>query len=539
MSILEVKNVSKKYIVAHEKEALIKSVLPAFFRSAHKEEFWALKDVSFGLKDNESLGVIGFNGAGKTTLLNLIAGISGPTSGSIKTNGKVSAFLTLGAGFHQELTGEENIFLNGTILGMSTAEIRKKFRSMVDFSELGSFIDAPLQTYSAGMMMRLGFSVAIHVDFDILVMDEILSVGDLYFQNKCVDRIKEFRKMGKTLIVSSQSLELVEALTDNVLLLEKGKILSFGLSRAVINDYKNLVSSTSRAFETKDLENVIEERKVFEQPERIRAKWGERYGSKEVEITKVKISGTNGREKRRFNRTQDIKIEAHFKVNKEVFNPHLGAAIFREDAVYCCGPNTDYDGIKIEKMEKGESRFSIVYRDVPLLPGRYLVSVAIWDKDEENPYDYHCAFYEFFIKGKNPEGALYREDYKTEKILVDSKSPDNGCGIMLKNRFNETTNVFKTNEPLYLFFEFPSRRLVSCISLKVYKDAGLLCFTLKALVIKKARHRLKFTIPELTLLAGRYYVTLEDGTKIGEFKVVSEKRDHGVVSLKHVWNTEA
>jgi ABC-type polysaccharide/polyol phosphate transport system ATPase subunit len=241
--MIEAKGLSKQYIISHEKDTLIRNMLPYIFRRKYKEEFWALKDVNFSIAERESLGIIGPNGAGKSTLLNIMAGIVTPTEGSVNIKGKVSSILTLGAGFHYELTGEENIFLNGSILGMTSKELKRKLNSIIDFSELGSFVDAPIQTYSTGMMLRLGFSVAVHADFDILLVDEILLVGDLHFQKKCIRKMEEFRKEGRTLVVSSQSLHLVRSLTDKILLLNRGEKTGYGDPDAVIEQYQNLNQS--------------------------------------------------------------------------------------------------------------------------------------------------------------------------------------------------------------------------------------------------------------------------------------------------------
>ncbi|MCM8800364.1 MAG: ABC transporter ATP-binding protein, partial [Candidatus Omnitrophica bacterium] len=224
MVIVKLENISKKYIVSHEKEAIIRHILPHFLKIKTYEELWALKDINLEIPQGQTLGILGRNGAGKTTLLNIISKVTFPTEGKISIRGKVSCMVGLGAGFHPELTGEENIYINGSILGLKIKEIRKRFSKIVEFSELGDFITAPLQTYSQGMYMRLGFAIAINVDFDILLMDEILTVGDLSFQNKCFNKLREFKKEGKTLIVVSQSTGLLNEFCDRIIILEKGRI---------------------------------------------------------------------------------------------------------------------------------------------------------------------------------------------------------------------------------------------------------------------------------------------------------------------------
>lgn len=239
--MIKLESVSKKFIISHEKQALVRNLLPTFLRINRYQELWALRNITLELPSSLSLGVMGRNGSGKTTLLNIIAGITVPEKGNVMTKGRIAAILTLGAGFHVELTGEENIFLNGTILGMTMGEIRNKFESIVDFSQLHDFIDAPLRTYSAGMQMRLGFSIAMHTDFDILLIDEVISVGDIVFQKKCMESINKFRREGKNIILATQYLSLIQALCDEAIVLEAGEIAYRGSVDDSIREYHRIV----------------------------------------------------------------------------------------------------------------------------------------------------------------------------------------------------------------------------------------------------------------------------------------------------------
>ncbi|MFN7170943.1 MAG: ABC transporter ATP-binding protein, partial [Candidatus Omnitrophota bacterium] len=196
MYAIELENISKKYILKYEKGAFIKDILPRLFIPKEEKEFWALKDINLKIEEGACLGILGRNGAGKSTLLNIMAGISAPTEGKVRIKGKISTLLTLGAGFHPELTGIDNIYLNGVILGMKIKEIKERLNKIIEFSELGDFIKQPLYTYSSGMILRLGFSIVIHTDFDILLIDEIISVGDIPFQEKCIKKINEFKEEG-------------------------------------------------------------------------------------------------------------------------------------------------------------------------------------------------------------------------------------------------------------------------------------------------------------------------------------------------------
>lgn len=227
---IKLSNISKKYILHHEKPTLVET----FFKK--KEEFWALKNINLEVKKGEKLGIIGPNGAGKSTLLKIICGITTPTTGTVDTNGRVASLIELTAGFHPDLTGEENIYVNGLLLGMSLKEIKDKFKTIVNFSELWHFIDSPFYTYSGGMMLRLGFSIAIHSDPDILVVDEVLAAGDKSFQEKCQKRIKEFFKE-RTILFVSHNLATIKLLCSKSIWLEKGKIKSEGNTKNVVKQY--------------------------------------------------------------------------------------------------------------------------------------------------------------------------------------------------------------------------------------------------------------------------------------------------------------
>jgi len=237
MVVIEVKDIKKSYFIHHERKMLVKDILFSFFRKKVAEEFIAVDGVSFKVLKGESVGLIGDNGAGKTTILKLLSGVTVPTSGSIAVNGRVAGLLELGAGFHPDLTGRENIYLNGSILGLSKAEIDGKFDEIVDYSGIEDFIDVPLRKYSSGMFVRLGFAVAVHVDPDILLVDEVLAVGDQSFQGKCLRTIEKFKKQGKTLVFVSHDLNIVRHICDRVILLDKGKIVGEGEAEKVISRY--------------------------------------------------------------------------------------------------------------------------------------------------------------------------------------------------------------------------------------------------------------------------------------------------------------
>lgn len=258
--VLQVENVSKKFVRGEIHDSL-RDLIPAMVArltgrsrpSAAKKDFWALQNVNFELTRGEAFGIIGSNGAGKSTILKLITGIMKPTTGHITVTGKLSALIEVGAGFHPDLTGRENIYLNGTILGMKKAEIDRKFDAIVEFSGLADFIDTPVKRYSTGMYARLGFSVAAHVDPDILIVDEVLSVGDVVFQNRCLERMNTILRSGATVIFVSHNLRAIAELCPRSILLEHGKITATGPSQLVMDTYLEHAGAESRHTESKEV----------------------------------------------------------------------------------------------------------------------------------------------------------------------------------------------------------------------------------------------------------------------------------------------
>jgi len=239
-----VDHLSKKFRLYHERNQSIKSAIMRGRTSVH-EDFWALKDVSFEVPEGSTFGLIGSNGSGKSTLLKCLAKIYYPEKGSIGYKGRVAALLEVGSGFHPELSGRENIFLNGSILGMKKAEITKKFDEIVDFSGVEQFIDQPVKNYSSGMYVRLGFSVAINVDPDVLVVDEVLSVGDAEFQEKCAQKFVDFKKAGKTVILVSHAMGAVRSMCDHAAWLSHGELIAIGEAKPTIDAYLNSLNGAA------------------------------------------------------------------------------------------------------------------------------------------------------------------------------------------------------------------------------------------------------------------------------------------------------
>lgn len=242
MSVVKLENIGKKFFIKYHAENPFTRLLSGFSDKRLTEEYWALRNIDMEIERGKIVGIIGRNGAGKTTLLNILAGVCTPSEGRIDINGRVSSMLTLGAGFKNELSGRENIYMSGLVLGMTKKEISTKFKDIVDFSELDGFLRAPLQTYSQGMKLRLGFSVAIHVDFDILLVDEIIIVGDCSFQKKCLEAMYNFKKQGKTMFFSTQDMGFIERICDEVYILEDGKIEFNGTPEVAVQYYQKILN---------------------------------------------------------------------------------------------------------------------------------------------------------------------------------------------------------------------------------------------------------------------------------------------------------
>ena len=256
---VEFESVSKRYVIRHQKTGYLKDRLTNFVRRFNPfarrqadetvEDFWALKDVSFRIQPGESVGIIGPNGSGKSTTLKILAGVTKQTSGRVAVNGRLGALIEVGAGFHPELSGRENVFLNGSILGMKKADIAKKFDSIVAFAEVEQFIDTPVKHYSSGMYVRLGFAIAVHNDPEILLIDEVLAVGDLAFQRKCFDKMKELKASGRTIVLISHSMGQIETLCERAILLRKGQLVADGRPRDVAQKYVELADGRSELSE--------------------------------------------------------------------------------------------------------------------------------------------------------------------------------------------------------------------------------------------------------------------------------------------------
>ena len=394
MNAIQVVNVSRvyqKYSSRHRfqtfKSALVKGDLIKAIRA--DELVTALDGVSFDVEKGRTLGLIGENGSGKSTMLKIVAGITKPTSGWVATNGKVSALIELGAGFHPEITGRENVFINGIMLGLSKKEITAKFDEIVRFAELEEFIDAPVKTYSSGMYMRLGFSVAINVNPEVLLIDEVLAVGDASFIPKCLDRIDDFRRRKKTILFVSHDLATVEKICDRVVWLKNGRVTAAGEPKRIVDAYlQDVTTKQEKAFEKKSevaasVESGGEERRE------------NRWGRREIEIRTVTLRSLQGQPKHVFSPEEGMIIEMDVVAPSPASDFVFGVGIFNSQGVSCYGTNTHLEDLVPARIG-GEGRVEFRIGKLNLINGTYYLDVAVHRRDGY-PYDYHQNLYSFLV----------------------------------------------------------------------------------------------------------------------------------------------
>ncbi len=405
MYAIEVDKVSRiyqKYSARHRfqtfKSALVKGDL---FKALKPDELVAaLDDVTLFVEKGQTFGVIGENGSGKSTLLKLVAGIAKPTQGRVRTEGKVSALIELGAGFHPEISGRENIFINGIMLGLTKKEISAKFDEIVRFAELEDFIDAPVKTYSSGMYMRLGFAIAINVNPEILLIDEVLAVGDASFVPKCLDRIDDFRRREKTILFVSHDLTTVEKICDRVAWFKDGRIRDIGEPKRVIDAYLQDVAEKQEA----DFERRSQEKAPppSEDEERRENRWGKR----EVEITRVSLKNLAGQEKHVFSPDEGMVIEIEIHSPSRVDDFVFGIGIFNSQGISCYGTNTQLENFEPVAVE-GRGQAVCRIPELNLINGTYYLDVAVHRMDGY-PYDYHRNLYSFLVSSTSREVGIAR-----------------------------------------------------------------------------------------------------------------------------------
>ncbi|HCU01347.1 TPA: ABC transporter ATP-binding protein, partial [Candidatus Nomurabacteria bacterium] len=390
-------NVSKTFRIPHEKITSVKGAVTSLFKSGGYEEFKALDDVSFEVKKGEFFGIIGRNGSGKSTLLKILAGIYQADSGKVAIDGMISPFLELGIGFNPELSGRDNVYLNATVLGMTKKQIDAKFDDIVKFSELERFIDQKLKNYSSGMQVRLAFSVSIHANRDILLMDEVLAVGDTNFQSKCLEEFNKYREMGRTVIIVTHDISVVERYCSRAMLLRNGKIVKLGKANEVANEYiqGNITD---------------EERRLSRVENKICISNNDEKSKKIAEIAVVKLLDKNRERKNTFKNDEVINIEIGYIINKKVDTLNLGIGIHSATGIFIFGCNTQIDRFKVSN----ESNSVILkLNKCMLLKGEYFINATLYGNVVENLYDYKpkCKHFQIFptVEKNKYSGIIFIE----------------------------------------------------------------------------------------------------------------------------------
>ncbi len=370
---IEVKDVTKKFKVYLDKGTQIKERL-LFLKRNRYESRQLLKGISFEVKKVEAIGVVGHYGCGKSSTLKLLTRILYPDSGSIEMRGRISSLIELGAGFHPDMSGRENIYTNASIFGLTKKEIDERLDDIIAFSELEEFLDNPVRTYSSGMYMRLAFSVAINVDADVLLIDEILAVGDANFQTKCFNKLREIKKKGTTIVIVSHSLSQIEQICDRSIWIHQGEIRAEGPPRDVHPQYLNFMD------EQRELQVKKGKR------DREKQEGSKRWGNGDVSITKVKVLNNRGEEKEVFHTGDPLTVEVSYEVHCPVKDAIFGIAIYRQDGTHCYGTNTRLDGHPNFSLNESGT-YRLCMEKMNLLPGEYLIDSTI-ECGEWIPVDY-------------------------------------------------------------------------------------------------------------------------------------------------------
>ncbi|OLD14602.1 MAG: hypothetical protein AUJ01_13685 [Acidobacteria bacterium 13_1_40CM_3_65_5] len=360
---------------------LIPSAVRALVRGGSDElaaeEFWALHDVSFDVAPGEALGIIGPNGAGKSTALKLLTRILKPTRGRCEVRGRVGALIEVAAGFHPDLTGRENVYLQGAIMGMKQAEIARKFEEIVEFAGITEFIDTPVKRYSSGMNARLGFAIAAHLDPDVLLIDEVLSVGDARFQERCVERMHALRASGVLLVFVSHNLTAVLDLCNRAVLIDRGRVRFDGHPAAAIQEYRRVTSNRDAG----------------------------RPADADIHLAGVEVFDDRGRPVQAIDTGAGLTVRIHYKTSRPIERPHFAVDIHRGDGVYCHGTNTRLARLDLGTIDR-DGHIDLVIPHLRLLPGCYSLSVGILDTHAVKPHDVQFHAYPFSVTSTCRDNGL-------------------------------------------------------------------------------------------------------------------------------------
>jgi lipopolysaccharide transport system ATP-binding protein len=364
------------------------------------ERFWALRNLTMNVAPGEMIGVIGRNGSGKSTLLRMLGGVMEADEGRVTVNGRVSGLLTLNTGIHEDLSGRENIVISGVIAGLTRSEVRERMADIIRFSELEDSIDNPVRTYSSGMKLRLGFATAAHVEPDVLLIDEVLSVGDLAFQRKCLDRIEDFRRRGGTIVLITHDLSQVEQLCDRAVWLDRGKLAAIGDPAIVLSEYRDAMAGETHARTNADAGSEMTEQGIVLRPHE------NRFGSLEGRISRVRLLGRDGLPARRIMCGDPLMLELSFDAGDFREPAVLSVSLGNEEQGDCLELNTENEGYDLPTLERWAT-FRLEIDRLDLAPGDYLLTVGLYKKDWSYALDYHWRAYPISVEGKAvAKGAL-------------------------------------------------------------------------------------------------------------------------------------
>jgi len=401
--VISVKNISKTFNLKSDRKDSLRGLFTNFFNQGKTNKFTALNNVSFQVSKGEFLGIVGRNGSGKSTLLKIIAEIYEPDKGGqLGIKGRVVPFLELGVGFNPELSGRENIYLNGTILGMTRKFLDQKYEEIVEFAELAEFIDAPVKNYSSGMVVRLAFSIAIQTDADIFVLDEILAVGDENFQRKCLGIIHDLKAQGKTILFVSHNSDAIIQLCNRAILIHNHKILVDGSPEKVINRYAKLNNPSRSKANAKATSTEL-------------VKNNNRWGNMDVEISNVQLYKGQALDTV-YTENDDIEVSFDYKVNKSINNLAFGILVHTLSDIYVTGTNIDYDHSNPKQARPGSysARFSVPAKY--FLNGEYRLSVSAYDMDTISALDHHNKLYQFTVDNSKRDQGLVTLPFRWLKL---------------------------------------------------------------------------------------------------------------------------
>ena len=399
--MISVQGVSKLYRIYDKPTGRLKEIVLRGRRKYHRD-FWALQNISLEVASGEAVGIIGRNGGGKTTLLQIIAGVLQPTQGEVRVEGRVTALLELGSGFNPEYTGRENILLSGQILGISEDEMRQRLDVITQFAELEAFVDQPVKTYSTGMMMRLAFASAIHVDPDVLIVDEALSVGDAYFQRKSIDRMEYFRKAGKTVLFVSHEPQLIQRFCNRALWLERGQAAMIGDAREVVTAYQAFCAklederlrkaAQNGGIVSQEHDEIIRELKLT----------GSRWGNGKISYTRVEMINSRGEPTWLFNSGEPITVKLYFESDQDYERPVFAIDIHRFDGVFVGSVNNHDTHPTQIPIKQGPGSITLNIQKLELPHNSYFLSLKAYTVSDEphwrDPADIHNQMYQFDVK---------------------------------------------------------------------------------------------------------------------------------------------